>query len=90
MLLRTVPYHALEFASIKNEAGEWWEGERGRAGFVAAGSGVAGAGGAGGMAGTEGWEEKGDQLATKAVYGLVAKKLLRIKRAGGAASVGFA
>ena len=32
----------------------------------------------------------GEQLATRAVYGLVAKKLLRIHRAGGAPSVRFA
>ncbi|KAE8226730.1 hypothetical protein CF319_g705 [Tilletia indica] len=33
---------------------------------------------------------KGSELATKAVYALVAKRLLRIRRAGGGAAVGFA
>lgn len=35
-------------------------------------------------------EQTGDALATRAVYGLVAKKILRIQRAGGAANVRFA
>lgn len=35
-------------------------------------------------------EQAGDALATRAVYGLVAKKVLRIQRAGGAPNVGFA
>ena len=32
----------------------------------------------------------GDTLGSRAVYGLVAKKLLRIHRAGGAATIRFA
>ena len=35
-------------------------------------------------------DQTGDALATRAVYGLVAKKLLRIQRTGGAANVRFA
>lgn len=39
--------------------------------------------------GNAGADEDGDSLATKAVYAMVAKKLLRIRRTGGKARVGF-
>ncbi|KAK0524410.1 hypothetical protein OC834_005553 [Tilletia horrida] len=96
--------HAVEFAALKARADEWWETTRpeyararesivGRAGAGASGRAEAKRAAevvrAAGLAEAE-EKSRGESLATKAVYALVAKRLLRIRRAGGSAAVGFA
>ena len=91
LLLRARAPHSMQLADIKAQTGRWWNaaGQRNfRSAMVTAkqqnellarlGFDTAELG------------QGGEQLATRAVYGLVAKKLLRIHRAGGAPSVRFA
>lgn len=89
LLVRSAPPHTLALADIKRVSETWWS-RHGRAAFMEA---------AGGEPpndvirrvgyDTAGNTHTGSQLATTAVYGLVAKKLLRIHRSGGAPSVRF-
>ncbi|PWN49585.1 hypothetical protein IE53DRAFT_411511 [Violaceomyces palustris] len=93
--------HTLEMNEIKALTNTWWEA-KGRNSFVKAIRALRGKGG-GGRGGEEEegnsseeeeeieeGKEGGEQLATKAVYSLVAKKLLRLRRTGGLAPVSFA
>ncbi|KAK0550480.1 hypothetical protein OC845_002630 [Tilletia horrida] len=82
--------HAVEFAALKLRTDEWW-GTQGREEYLGAKARLGGSGSAGSSDASGGEASmRGEQLATKAVYALVAKRLLRIRRAGGSAAVGFA
>ena len=89
LLMRTQEY-TLALPLIKSYSDKWWRQEgqaHVRAGLDASTRNalVASLG-----IDTADLEQTGDALATRAVYGLVAKKLLRIQRTGGAANVRFA
>lgn len=89
LLVRSAAPHTLALADIKRVSETWWS-KHGRAAFMEAAGGeppndvIRRAG-----YDTTGNTHTGSQLATTAVYGLVAKKLLRIHRSGGAPSVRF-
>lgn len=90
LLLRSPPPHSMKLTDIKTTTGRWWL-QVGQKSFRAAAAAPHTRGPASrlGFDTTE-LEQSGDQLATRAVYGLVAKKLLRIHRAGGAPNIRFA
>lgn len=91
LLMRAPEPYALSLPLIKSFSDKWWKQE-GQAHVRAA---LADASSRNDLVASLGLdttdlEQSGDALATRAVYGLVAKKLLRIQRTGGAASVRFA
>ncbi|CAD6979414.1 unnamed protein product [Tilletia controversa] len=92
----------VEFAALKTKTDEWWDAQREnfrtarqavlklsrhQQASPATAAAAACAAVQANVEKEEGW--RGDSLATKAVYALVAKRLLRIRRAGGFAAVGF-
>jgi hypothetical protein len=77
LLLSAPAPHQENMNAIKAAAQTWWH-EHGRQAWL-------GHGGA-----REGTEEQGDSLATKAMYQLVAQKILRVRHVGGGRVVSFA
>ncbi|KAL4398759.1 hypothetical protein ACI68E_004156 [Malassezia pachydermatis] len=91
LLMRSPAPHTLSLPAIKTFSEKWWK-QQGQPDLQAAQAQPATRNTLVqhvGLDATEG-EQTGEALATRAVYGLVAKKLLRIQRAGGAANVRFA
>lgn len=91
LLMRTPAPHTLSLPSIKALSDTWWR-QQGQAALQAAVREPASCSALVQQVGFDptDMEQTGDALATRAVYGLVAKKVLRIQRAGGAPSVSFA
>ena len=92
LLFRAPAPHALTLPTIKTLTDPWWR-QRGQDVFRAtAATPSLSHAEAVRQAGLDGSEVDmgGDTLGSRAVYGLVAKKLLRIHRAGGAATIRFA
>lgn len=91
LLFRAPSPHTLPLAQIKAMSDTWWA-KQGRAQWLATRDAPASATSAVQHAGWDAAdaEQGGDALATRAVYALVAKKVLRIQRAGGAPAVRFA
>ncbi|PWN39828.1 hypothetical protein IE81DRAFT_294237 [Ceraceosorus guamensis] len=71
--------HALDMSALKSNANDWWAAS-GRENFVKGG----GAGNA------EGMDESGESLTTKAIYQLVAQRIVRPKHVGGGRILSFA
>lgn len=91
LLLRARAPHSMQLADIKAQTGRWWNAA-GQKNFRSA---MVTAKQQNELLARLGFDtaelgQGGEQLATRAVYGLVVKKLLRIHRAGGAPSVRFA
>jgi hypothetical protein len=76
LLLSPPPEHSIDFPALKLKGKEWFDGLE-QADRTA------------GPEGAVGETEDGEGLTTKAVYALVAKRLLRVRRAGGKARIGF-
>lgn len=91
LLLRAPAPHTLTLPTIKALSETWWR-QQGQAALQAAMRAPTSCSALVQQVGLDPTdvEQAGDALATRAVYGLVAKKVLRIQRAGGAPSVGFA
>ena len=92
LLFRAPAPHALTLPTIKTLTDSWWR-QRGQDVFRATSATPAlSHAEAVRQAGLDASEVEmgGDTLGSRAVYGLVAKKLLRIHRAGGAATIQFA
>ncbi|WFD29010.1 hypothetical protein MSPP1_000014 [Malassezia sp. CBS 17886] len=91
LLLFRAQTHSLTLPQIKAATRAWWQ-EQGQAAFQGALQTQEGLNELVQHTGLDraDVEQTGDVLASRAVYGLVAKKLLRIRRAGGAANVEFA
>jgi len=77
LLLCAAAPHQENMNAIKAAAQTWWH-EQGRAAWLSHGGAK------------EGTEEQGDSLATKAMYQLVAQKILRVRHVGGGRVVSFA
>ncbi|WFC94596.1 hypothetical protein MBRA1_001229 [Malassezia brasiliensis] len=92
LLFRAPPPHTLTLPTIKTLTESWWR-QRGQDVFRATSATPALSHAdtirQAGLDASE-VETGGDTLGSRAVYGLVAKKLLRIHRAGGAATIQFA
>lgn len=91
LLMRTPPPYTLSLPLIKSYSDKWWKQE-GQATIRAGIQDMSTRNQLIQQLGIDAadLDQTGDALATRAVYGLVAKKLLRIQRTGGAANVRFA
>lgn len=91
LLMRAPAPHTLTLPTIKALCETWWR-QQGQAALQAAVRAPTTRSALVQQVGLDptDMDQGGDALATRAVYGLVAKKVLRIQRAGGAPSVGFA
>lgn len=76
LLTSPPPDHSMEFGQLKAEGREWWQGKKATTAENA-------------VSEEADVDVDGEQLTTKAVYALVAKRLLRVRRTGGEARVGF-